>query len=118
MGPKLLGSFILVIIILGIVAGIGYFNMKSINDGMTAMYDDRLVPIDQLGTANSDFYFIRGDLYKYELIPEERTALTTEMNNNIAEISKEMDAYRATSLNDNEKQWLPKFDSAWGNISD
>jgi len=113
MGPKLLGSFILVIIILGIVAGIGYFNMKSINDGMTAMYDDRLVPIDQLGTANSDFYFIRGDLYKYELIPEERTALTTEMNNNIAEISKEMDAYRATSLNDNEKQWLPKFDSAW-----
>ena len=79
MGPKLLGSFILIVIILGIIAGIGYVNMKSINDGMTTMYNDRLVPIDQLGIAKSDFYFIRGDLYKYEVFPDERNNLTNEV---------------------------------------
>ncbi len=113
MGPKLLGSFILVIIILGIVAGIGYFNMKSINDGMTAMYDDRLLPIDNLGVANSDLSTITGDLYKYESVPDERKATSSDINTNAAEINKEIDAYRATNLDDNEKLWLPKFDSAW-----
>ena len=59
-GRKLTGSFLIIAAIVGIVAIIGYSNMKMINDGMTTMYHDRLVPIQDLGAAYSKLYEIRG----------------------------------------------------------
>ena len=53
-GAKLVTSFLLVAAIILVVAAFSYFNMKNINDGMTSMYKDRTLPIEQLGTANME----------------------------------------------------------------
>lgn len=40
-GTKLITSFLIIAIILGIVAVIGYVNMKTIDDGMAVMYSEK-----------------------------------------------------------------------------
>jgi len=112
-GTKLIGSFLIIAIILAGVAIIGFMNMKSINDGMTVMYYDRLVPIDELGSVNADFLYVRGDVYKYLAIPDKRQDTVKEINDLVTTINKNMDLYRDTSLLDSEKTELAKYDAAW-----
>lgn len=59
---KLFGGFSIVAALLIIVAVLGYTSMKTINDGMTSMYYDRLLPIKQLGNADSAMFKMRGDV--------------------------------------------------------
>jgi len=87
--------------------------MKTINDGMTAMYFDRAVPIEQLGTVEANIYQIRGDVYKFALIPESRDKTEQEITALKANVKKQMDAYRATSLLQSEKDGLALFDPGW-----
>jgi methyl-accepting chemotaxis protein len=72
MGPKLIASFLAVAVIIVIVAVVGYTQMNTINQNITFMYNDRLLPVEQLGQMSTGFYTLRGDLYKYALLPEER----------------------------------------------
>ncbi|HWQ66625.1 MAG TPA: MCP four helix bundle domain-containing protein [Methanospirillum sp.] len=113
MGKKLIGSFLIIAILLGIVAAIGYMEMKSINDGMTAMYYDRAVPIGTMGQVDADFLYIRGNLYKYLSIPDQREKTKAEIDEYISAINTDMDNFRATNLLDSEKEELAKFDSNW-----
>jgi methyl-accepting chemotaxis protein len=112
-GAKLIGGFLVVAVIVLIVAFVGYQNMKSINDGMTTMYFDRALPIEQLGHAREALYIMRGDAYKYILIAEQRSETEKEVSDSIAEVNQHIDEYRATSLLQVEKDELAKFDLAW-----
>lgn len=114
-GTKLIASFLIIAAFLGIVAVLGYVNMKNINDGMTTMYFDRLIPIDQIGNSESNFYLVRGDIYKYVAIPDQRDATRKSINEGIAKIDEELDQYRATKLLDSEIEGLKEFDKNWNN---
>lgn len=114
-GTKLIASFLIIAVLLGVVAVLGYMNMKNINDGMTTMYFDRLIPMDQIGNSESNFYLVRGDIYKYVAIPEQRDATRKSINEGIAKIDEDMDQYRATNLLDSEKEGLKEFDKNWEN---
>ena len=72
-GKKIFGSFAVIALLLMVVALSSFFSMKNINDGMTTMYANRLVPISLLGQADSAIYNTRGDLYKYIMFPAEAT---------------------------------------------
>jgi methyl-accepting chemotaxis protein len=112
-GIKLIGGFAIVALITLIVAFIGYSNMKSINDGMTSMYFDRLVPVNELGEVDAGLMQIRGDVYKILYIPAEAEANTK----NIEVISKDIDEriakYKKTYLLDSEVAGLTVFEPAW-----
>jgi len=112
-GTKLVGSFLIVAAIILILAFVGYQNMKSIEEGVTTMYHDRTLPIEQLGKAQEHLYIMRGDAYKYILIAEQRSETKKAISDSIAEVNKHMDEYRATSLFQEEKDGLTKFDPAW-----
>ena len=55
-GKKLIGGFILTIIIMLIIAGTGFYYIGFLDDQSDAMYDDRLIPIQELGIMNGAFY--------------------------------------------------------------
>ena len=61
---KLIGSFIIVSLLTVLIAFLGYINMKTIDDGMTTMYLDNLIPISDMGAIDADMNQIRGDVYK------------------------------------------------------
>ncbi|MEI7990291.1 MAG: MCP four helix bundle domain-containing protein, partial [Chloroflexota bacterium] len=107
---KLTGGFLLVALLIGVVALVGYTNMKNINDGMTTLYFDRTLPIQEIGAAQAALYTIRGDVYKYILIPEFRTQSRQAIDKDVQTIKENFDKYRATSLVTEEKTALAAFD--------
>ena len=112
-GAKLIGGFLAVAVIVVAVAVVGYVNMGSINDGMTSLYEDRTLPIEQLGQVDAMLYKIRGDVYKYILLPDEKSATLDSLNASKTEIEKELDLYRATQLVPEEVSGLALLDAAW-----
>ncbi|HWQ66746.1 MAG TPA: MCP four helix bundle domain-containing protein [Methanospirillum sp.] len=112
-GKKLIGSFLIIAAIVGIVAILGYTDMKTINDGMSSMYKDRLIPIQDIGQADSKLFEIRGDFYKYILIPQEQDTLKKKFDDDVKIINTLLDSYRKTLLLDSEKTELAKFDTSW-----
>ena len=112
-GTKLVGGFLAVALIIVVVAVFGYTNLKSVNAYMTGMYNDRLVPIHQLGLAESALFSMRGNVYKFILLPEERAKIEKAIADDIAVVNEEISKYRETFLVQEEKDGLVKFDAAW-----
>ena len=111
-GAKIAGGYIIVAILLVAVAVIGFLNMKNFNDGMTTMYFDQLLPIQQLGNANAAFYEGRGELYKFILIPDEHAAIEEELNVQFAVVDDQMKAYSSSFLMQTEKDELVRLETA------
>ena len=113
MRVKLIGGFVVVALIAALLAYLGYTNMKMINDGMTSMYFDRLVPVSDLGKVDAELYQFRGDVYKMLLIPSETSVSKTEMVTIVKDIDARIVKYKATSLLDTEVAELRVFETAW-----
>jgi len=109
-GVKLIAGFFLISIIIFVVAIVGYQNMKSINDGMTTMYNDRTLPIEQLTRAETYFFKARGDLYLGLLFPEKHADLAQSISQDLAAVEEQMKLYRATKLVQEEQDELDNFD--------
>ncbi len=116
-GAKLIGGFLAVAMIVVAVAVIGYVNMGSINNGMTTLYEDRTLPLEQLGQVDSYLYKMRGDVFKYILIPEEKAATLESIVAGKAEIERELDLYRATEMVPEEVAGLAMLDAAWADYT-
>jgi methyl-accepting chemotaxis protein len=71
-GKKLIGGFLIVVIISVIIAATGFFYISSLAEKSAEMYDDRLIPIQEIGIINAGFLQFRGDAYKAILVPELR----------------------------------------------
>ncbi len=112
-GKKMIGGFLIVVLILVVVAMIGYINMGTMAAADKSLYEDRTVPIDQLGIVNSEIWGARGDLYKIILLPNERTATEAGLLIRFQNIEKEIAAYRTTSLTADEKTNLAEFDRVY-----
>jgi len=112
-GLKMSISFLIIIVLLMGVAFIGYFNTKTVNDGMTTMYADRLVPIEKLGHAESAFYKVRGEVLRFILLPQQRGEVELEINTQIAVVEDSIDAYKDTILVKEETDELAKFEIAF-----
>jgi methyl-accepting chemotaxis protein len=109
-GKKLIGGFVIVLVIMAVIAAYGYTSSQDAAVRSKEMYNDRLNPIEKLGTVNGDFQTIRAELYRYIYVPSSRTAGVGTIGTLKADIKDQMDAYRATSLTADEKTSLDKFD--------
>jgi methyl-accepting chemotaxis protein len=110
---KLIGGFGIVVVLMLVVAGVGYSSMNTINNGMTSMYFDRLLPIEQIGNVETDLYTIRGDVYKALLIPAEKAASEASIPKLVAGIDENLKAYKSSVLTDAEVTELAVFEPAW-----
>jgi methyl-accepting chemotaxis protein len=114
-GKKLLGGFLIILVLLGIVAVIGYIGMTSINANGETLYNDRLIPLSEASDSASNLYLVRGNVYKAILIPAESETSLKGAEGALAAVDKDIAAYRSTSLTDQEKTALGKFDTDWAN---
>ena len=72
---KLIGGFAIVLVLLLGVGVVGYLNMNTINNGGINLYTQGVVPTKQLDLVDRTMMTLRGDVYKYLLLPGERTTL-------------------------------------------
>ena len=110
---KLVGSFIIVAILALLIAIIGYQNMKSINNGMTEMYQDALIPVEKLSQIETDIYTIRGDIFQALLIQTEFDNNVSEINDMISSVEQDFSDYHSTPLTDEEITESAIFTTAW-----
>jgi len=61
---KLLGVFFLMTILIILVGWVGYRNMNQIVDKMNWVYENNLLPIEQLADGNKSLEAIRGDTWR------------------------------------------------------
>ncbi|MHC1783251.1 MAG: MCP four helix bundle domain-containing protein [Anaerolineaceae bacterium] len=117
-GVKLIGGFVFIALILVVVAVLGFSNMKTINDHLTELYFDRLVPVNDLGDIGEDIYAIRGDVYKLLLIPSEEEASIKKISDLMTTVDATVEKYRATYLLESEIAELAIFEPAWAEYKD
>ncbi len=77
------------------------------------MYYDRLMPIVDLGTVTETLYSIRGDCYKYILLPEEQTATKSKINEQVVQVNQLTSGYSNRNLLETEVAALEVFNTAW-----
>lgn len=110
-GQKLIGGFLIVVLILVIVAAVGYMNMGVLDATNTIMYQNRTVPLGQLGKVDAELQQLQDEFYLYALVPESRASLEPQILKVRANIKKEMDAYDSSSLTAEEHTYLVQFDT-------
>ena len=113
LSKKMIGGFLIVTAIMIVVALAGYTSMGAINDRDKEMYNGELLPIDYLSNANAALPGIQGSVYNYIWLPDERAASLTTLNADLDTAKKNMDAYRALPLTQEEKDKLALYDTAY-----
>ena len=111
---KLLGGFIFVAVLIVFVALLGIQNLSSLNNNLAAMYLDNLVPISQIGTVNSAFTNLRGDLYRYLVVAEERKTTLETFDERFSTIEAVMTEFSNKDLSTDEQSMLTEFETALG----
>jgi len=110
---KLMISFATLVFLLIITAAFGFFNSYSINANITAMYHDQLLPVHDIGLIQENLYRMRGDVYKYILLPNEQAETLESINGDIQAINEAEAAYRNTNLTAEQRAELERFTVAW-----
>jgi methyl-accepting chemotaxis protein len=110
---QLIASFLVISLIMLVVAVVGYIGMKNINDGTTNLYHYRTLPIEWVGRASSGLYQLRGDVYKFILIPEQRDNTELAIQADIDTINQQFEYYRGSHLSSKEADALKRFDTSW-----
>jgi methyl-accepting chemotaxis protein len=112
-GVKLIGSFVIVAFITVVVAVVAYINLNTIIDKAHEMYNDRLVPVSDLGAIESDLRQIRGNVYKMLYIPSEEAASAKEITELSEDIDEKIAKFKGTNLLDSEIAELEILEPAW-----
>ena len=112
-GTKLIGSFLAVVVILALVALIGYTNIKSIAARGDVMYSQNTKAIEEMGSINASLEKMRGDLYRYFDVPADRPKMAQSINDIITSTNDAMQTYKNRNINADEKKIITDFEAAW-----
>lgn len=117
---KLLGGFLIVCALLLVIGYISLVNGQSMDDGLSSMYEDRLIPLKNLGNINALFGNIRGDIYRYMVVVDEREDTKKTLDGRMTEIYSLVDGLTERQEVDSEKEIiselvpaLEEFEAAW-----
>jgi methyl-accepting chemotaxis protein len=112
---KLLGAFSIIAVIAGIIGWIGYSNLSAIDANADKLYQERMIPVKNLGAANGYFLKVRINLV-YAIFIEDKASKAEFLSKSQAEaenVDKIMADYENYSLSDKEKQNLSEFNKFW-----
>ena len=101
---KLIGGFGSMVLLMLVIAIMGYTSMSTMDELATSLYQDQTIPIRDVGEANATLFKLRGDVYKYVYIPETREETGALITEDFQKIEELMDSYRAGQLGERRKQ--------------
>jgi methyl-accepting chemotaxis protein len=113
MGTKLMGSFMVIVAILIVVALVGYINIKSISKRADLMYTQNTAAIEDMGVINAKLEKMRGDLYRYIDVPAERLKIAQSQNEVVTSVNDIMSSYKKRDIGAEEKKIVADFETAW-----
>lgn len=109
---KLVSSFILVSLFIGIIGFIGIFNMSNINKNIDSIYNIDLVGVNDISNIKTNLLQIKADLLLL-LDPTNKSELQKNKDH-IASLEVKNDEliaeYKTTIINDSDKQQFTEFE--------
>ncbi len=112
---KLMGGFLIVLLILVAVAGIGYMNLQDAKARQNALYE-KMQGAENLALTNAALEKMRGDIYRYIAVPGDRQATSTSLITQVGVINDNMKEFRSRPLSADDKANLDNFDKAWADM--
>ncbi|MDG9922110.1 MULTISPECIES: MCP four helix bundle domain-containing protein [unclassified Pseudomonas] len=112
LGVKLTITFVLVALVSVVVGLFGIVNLNKVDDMMTSMFNDRLVPIRDLGKVQAETIQYGRRLYVALLLnsPAETAKQLDENRLSMRTADEAFTAYRNTQLLDEEKRLIGEYD--------
>jgi methyl-accepting chemotaxis protein len=114
-GKKLVGGFLVVLLILVVVAGLGYMNLQDSATRQNALYE-KMKGTENLALTNAALEKMRGDIYRYIAVPADRPATSASLKAQVDLINTNMKDFRERDLSAEDKATLDKFDAAWAKM--
>jgi methyl-accepting chemotaxis protein len=114
-GKKLLSGFLIVLLILVAVAGLGYMNLQDAAGRQNALYE-KMHGTENLALTNAALEKMRGDIYRYIAVPADRQATSTSLALQVGIINDNMKEFRSRPLSTEDKSNLARFDNAWADM--
>ncbi len=114
LAAKITAGFLMISLLIGVVGFVGYVNINQVNNLMTTMYYDRLMPIQYIGDINNELLNMRGDVFRIIITDK---ANRQEFINKIEEESESvpvlLQKYKETELVEDEKEAIADFESSF-----
>ncbi len=111
--PKLLGGFLIMIILAIVISLIGFSSMGTMTEKADKMYSERLMALDGLLNADNSFLNIRINIYKTVFAKDERKDKFAEIDDEISNIKAKLSAYDASATTDREDTLVKEFMTNW-----
>ena len=112
-GRKLLGSFLAVVIMMIIVGSVGYMGVTATNNFLNSMYNEQLLPTEQLMTIESELWQIRGNAPGYFSIPTTRESIRSDSDALVKGIDANLTSYETQIRSDKEREIYSEALRAW-----
>ncbi|MFA5269126.1 MAG: methyl-accepting chemotaxis protein [Methanoregula sp.] len=110
-GKKLIGGFMIVLLIMAVIAVYGYTSAQDAATRSKDMYDNNMVAIQKMGTVSADFQQMRAEFYRYAYVPSGRTAAAATISDLKSNIKTNIDDFRDLDLTAEDKKALDTFDT-------
>lgn len=112
-GRKLIGSFLIVVIIMIFVGLVGFSGVSTTNTYVENMYREQLLPTDHLETLNAEIWQLRGNTAVYYTLPNQRETYRKQNDALIEIIDKNITEYQSLVSSDEEKAIYMELTDAW-----
>ena len=110
-GPRLALAFGSVLLMMIIVAVVGIRGIATVNDGTKSLYNDRTVPLAQLGEVQ--YIFVRNRVLIMDMLarPEADNVQkrSAELKSNVARAAELLKAYLSTEMTDEEGRLAKEY---------
>ncbi|OPY32881.1 MAG: Sensory rhodopsin I transducer [Methanoregula sp. PtaU1.Bin006] len=110
-GKKLIGGFLIVLVIMAVIALYGYSSAQDAAARSKDMYDNHMAAMETMGSISADFQQMRAELYRYIYVPSGRTAATSTIEQLKSSIRSNVDKFSGLDLTDKDKAALDTFET-------
>ncbi|MDO8689503.1 MAG: MCP four helix bundle domain-containing protein, partial [Dehalococcoidia bacterium] len=112
---KLIGGFGVVLLLVAVVGWMGISNVGAMSDQMNSMYNDRLIPIQEIDAASNWLHRMRAVVLEFLVAVSQGTMYTARetIADHETELVAQIDLYRKTDLTQGEKDLLAQFDKVY-----
>jgi len=110
---RLITGFMVMVALVLTVGAVSYFNMNSINQGTTDAYQKGLIPNQHLAGIDATLKLMRGDVYRYIFVAAGRDATQKALQDEMALITAEIEAYRSLVSNSEQIEQLEIIQQNW-----
>lgn len=113
---KLISTFLVISIVLAAVGSYSLINLGKMNHNLTFMYDERVIPISDMGTVETDYQRLRVQIRDMVFIAktrEEKDLFKDKSEQIIKDIESNIELYENTIILPEEQVILDKFYPEW-----